>query len=40
MRKDNVTLFIVCIALLAIVTVGGVYKVKQATAKSQVVMVD
>ena len=40
MRKDNVTFFIVCLTLLAIVTVGGVYKVKQAAARSQVVMVD
>lgn len=40
MNKDNIGLFLVCFVLLAIVTVGGVYKVKQAAAKSQVVMVD
>ncbi len=39
MRKDNVTFFIVCLALLAVFTVAGVYKVKQA-AKSQVVLLD
>ncbi len=40
MNRDNLPCFLVCLALLILVVAGGMYKVKHAAAKSQVVMVD